>query len=123
MFSPFQLASFGLGFGVWALAFLHNAVSTGDLLVIIGAVVFAAASFRTATNKALRDNNTDLRARNEQLETSTTHLLARVQELENQPNLTSHQQVLERMSALLGEQTKMLRSVHQAVVPPEYRRE
>lgn len=69
-------------------------------LLILGAIVFALASWRRDTRNVLRQQNLDLAERNQTLEADLHRSKALIDSLSNQPNLEQH-------AALLGKLLEM----------------
>lgn len=83
MFTHGQTVGISLaGFGYLA-GFITDRVTVGDLLVIVAAMVFAAATWRTGTRKTLTEDNEALRGRVQTLEAENTELVFQKKELED----------------------------------------
>lgn len=95
---------------------IHN-LSLSDILIVCGAVGFAIASIRNGRMKILKDTNTDLRERNEQLAAEKAENQIELTKLRSQPNLDQQAKLLGEMTALISEQTITLREIRHAVVP------
>lgn len=90
-------------------------VGVGDVLVIVGAVIFAAATWRSSARKALRDDNEDLRQRVETLEEQANADEAVIVDLRGR---VVDDDLLRAIVSHMDEQTRLLRAVAVAVIPP-----
>jgi hypothetical protein len=104
--------------GFTTVALIADRVTTGDLLVLLAAVVFAAATWRSAARRTLADDNNALRGRVQTLEAEAIRLKAdkdrltiELAEAKARPDMTE-------VSGTLLTIAKILSEVHTAVVPP-----
>jgi hypothetical protein len=108
-----------LGLASVATGAIGGSLDTGSVLLIVGAVVFAIATWRSRSPQILRNENADLRDRNETLYREVTALKSENQILHAQPNLERLAGVLSEMQDVNHAQLELLKRLAVAVIPPE----